>query len=327
MGLRARPVLHLSMPTAEVRTSPETLLPVPSGGLVPVTFTIVGLASRLRLRLDNVERLVEELVQGEEAAAPVLHRLHRDLRRLRFEFQVWRNFLYHGARKDTRSLALRLRRLAQLVGEVRDFDVGLELIEGAASSPSSAETTAILAGTRHRMEDDAHLGRELLRAYIRTERDSGLFASTRTSLGARTRSTNQREFRRRLHRIQRRHYRALRDAGRETRETPSATRLHRLRSRLRRMRYFVEMVSQLEGHPPARLARPLRRLEGHLGDHNDLTQLLQHVDRQGPEIRDAPWVKQLRKKRRQTYRSLVHELDRRRVRAAMKQLKTELRTP
>src|SRR5580658_6229224 len=141
----------------------------------------VEFVGELERRLDSTLQELDRLVAAPRPAASALHRLHRDLRRLRIGVSVWARLLPKAPRAEVEGYDRRLKRLARLVGGVRDRDVTLSLLADR-TLPGSAQERIRLHQVRARLVDDARVGRELLRVILRSERDAGLFEGIRTAL-------------------------------------------------------------------------------------------------------------------------------------------------
>src|SRR5208282_3020395 len=94
----------------------------------PTSRDAAELARMLEVRLDGTLHEADRVIQNPKPAAESLHRLHRELRRLRVGLDVWARASTPARRLDLRSYDRRLRRLARLVGGVRDRDVALDLL-------------------------------------------------------------------------------------------------------------------------------------------------------------------------------------------------------
>jgi CHAD domain-containing protein len=287
---------------------------------MPLSWSADGLSTHLRGRLATIRSAIDDIESATDPSPESLHNLHRDLRRLWVESGLWHALLAEARQEESLAIRQRIRRLSRLVGEVRDFDVGIQLVAGAATAPSSRETSVMLVGAQHRMQDDARLGRELLRAYIRTERDSGLYDAVERLVSEPLPGRPVHRLEQMVDRQGRRYDRRVRRSFRRARAHPQLRRLHRLRGRLRQDRYFREMLAALARSKNTGVPRRLARLENELGGLNDLAVLGRHVKRQGPEVQDAVWADELRQKLRERRRNAVHDLGRRRTRVAVRSL-------
>ncbi len=140
------------------------------------------LANELDRLLSEVAGSVDDVVAHSHPSAESLHQLHREMRRLRDALGIWERLLTSRDRTLVAPLDLRLKRLARLVGRVRDRDVMIELIEGGTLPRPSRRDAWAIARLRARLRDDARTGRELLRVYLRSERDAHLFEGLRESV-------------------------------------------------------------------------------------------------------------------------------------------------
>jgi CHAD domain-containing protein len=277
--------------------------------------------ARLREGLDGLGRSFDLLSADPEPSAEQLHRLHTDLRRLRVGFRLLRSLEPAAARPRLKVLDRRLAEIARRVGEVRDRDVLLGLLAGAeevdrasASSPVPGDP---LPDLLLRLKDDARIGRELIRAYVRTEEDSGLFdelgrllevAPTLGALATFPRAE--------LDRVGR----PLGRATRKARRRLTRGRAHTLRVRLRRMRYLLELLGPVPGATQRRYPDRLVRLQRLLGQLHDRDNLADWIEELPAALRSAPWAKRLRGEHRAIRRRLTDELARRGLKEAIRSL-------
>src|SRR5208337_1461825 len=80
----------------------------------------LGTAAAWGDRFLAVERDARTLAAHPDPSPERLHRFHRDLRRLRIELRVLHHVLGPAGKSVAEDLGRRLKRLARLVGEVRD---------------------------------------------------------------------------------------------------------------------------------------------------------------------------------------------------------------
>lgn len=252
--------------------------------------------------LGEVGRGVEAVVDRPHATPALLHDLHRDMRRLRTGLAVWEQLLDKPDRAQLGPIDRRIRRLAQLIGQVRDRDVAVDLLGSVEAKARSAEERERLDRYRARLHDDARTGRELLRAFLRSERDALLFDEVRGVLRARARPTRSDRLHRLLSEHQTSGHMRLVEAHRKARKRPTMDRLHRLRIRVRRLRQISDLASTVDTEARGTVAASLRRLQQHLGRLHDLDLLLGGLD---PSLRDTRWAKALRKERRRQRRAVV----------------------
>lgn len=255
--------------------------------------------------LVEVTRDVDATIQLPRPTPAHLHRLHRDMRRLRTGLRVWEALLSAANREQLRPLRARVQRLARLVGQVRDRDVTLGLLDDVADQAGSDRELERLRQYRTRLQDDARTGRELLRAFLRSERQAHLFDQVSDSLRVgrgRIRGTQ-------LHRILTEHRRSKREnvltAHRKARRRPSMNRLHRLRIHVRRLRQVSDLASTVDPTTDVAFAESLRRLQQHLGRLHDLDVLLRDLD---PSLQETAWAEALRAARRRQRKAIVKVL-------------------
>lgn len=259
--------------------------------------------------LSEVTRGVDEVIQHPRPTAASLHRLHRDMRRLRTALAVWEELLGTADRVLLRPLSARLRRLAQLIGQVRDRDVTLGLLDGVAGDAGSDAELSRLKQYESRLQDDARTGRELLRAFLRSERQAHLFDHVGDTLKFRARSVRRTH----LHRVLSTHQAEGRtkvlQAHRKARRRPSMDRLHRLRIRVRRLRQLSDLASAVGSATDPAFGESLRRLQQHLGRLHDLDVVVHDL---APPLKKTGWAKALRKERRRQRKAIVKVLKSRR---------------
>jgi CHAD domain-containing protein len=241
-------------------------------------------------------------VERPHATPALLHDLHRDMRRLRTGLAVWEQLLESPDRSTLPPIDRRLRRLAQLIGQVRDRDVAVDLLGSVESKARSKAERERLDRYRARLHDDARTGRELLRAFLRSERDALLFDEVREALAAHVRQTRSDRLHRLLTEDQQRGHAKLAAAHRKARKRPSMDRLHRLRIRVRRLRQVSDLAGTVDPDARGTVTATLRRLQQHLGRLHDLDVLLVELD---PGLVDTRWAKALRKERRRQRRAVV----------------------
>jgi len=201
----------------------------------------------LRLRVELVRTLATLDREIERGIGPVglppeaVHDLHRELRRLASGLAVWARLVPADAQAGIEEISQRVRRLARLVGRVRDRDVTLTLLAPAARRRPRSEELGAWHEFLRRLREDGHTGRELLQAFLRTERQGGLFERARGVLELTPRADADRG----LHQIlgEERRFRQgrVRKAHRKARRRPTSERLHRLRIRIRQWRHLASL--------------------------------------------------------------------------------------
>lgn len=284
-------------------------------GLGPHNVAVGRLRDELGRLLAEVRRGTDRVLDRPTPTPATLHRLHRDLRRVRVGLRFWRETLPVPQQARWTALDRRLRHLARLVGQVRDRDVAVDLLSEVTDAAESAEDRERLSRFRTRLRDDAGIGRELLRAALRAARDGGLFDELEREVTAARASAAGRTFR--LERLLTRHradlHAKVARAHRRARRRPSTDRLHRLRIRVRRLRQLADLESALEAAGAVAVTRPLRRLQEDLGRLHDLDVLWLRLD---PSLRATRWARALRRERRDLRREVLALLDRSRPKRA-----------
>lgn len=253
-----------------------------------------------RLRAE-VLAAVDDLIERPHPSPESLHDLHRAMRRLRHALALWERLLPATRRASLRPLDRRLTRLARLVGQVRDRDVMLELIEGTTLPKPPPDETDRLARLRARLRDDGRTGRELLKVFLRSERDEGLFEELRRVLEYPSRAGGVAGLRQILAEEEQDRREGAQAARRKARRRPTSDRLHRLRIRLRRLRHLGELERQVDPGRATPASPAFRRLLSDLGRLHDLDVVLGGLD---PDTVSTAWGDRLRRSRRRLRRKL-----------------------
>ena len=269
-------------------------------------------AGPLRLRLELVRTLstldgeIERALVRSALTPEDIHDVHRDLRRLASGMAVWGHLVPTSQKVVVAEAARRLRRLARLVGRVRDRDVTSQLFASAARAPAGAAGPDPWHDFLGRLRDDRQTGRELLLAFLRSERQAGLFDRARNLLGLNPRADAGRGLHRILADERRLRQDRVRKAHRKARRRPTSQRLHRLRIRIRQWRHLstLELAARAtSSHPPP---PTWQRLQSRLGRLHDLDIALATVP---PELGGEAPVRRLRDRRRELRRSITAALD------------------
>jgi CHAD domain-containing protein len=259
------------------------------------------LAAKIREMLDAVTVQIDEVVARPHPTPEGLHELHRSMRRLRHALGFWTRLLRPGDRSLLKPLDRRLGRLARLVGRVRDRDVMLALIEGGSLAAPKPVDAPMVARLRARWRDDARTGRELLRVFLRSERDAHLFEQLAATLTLLPRSGAPKNLPVLLDEEEATRREQIRVAHRRARRKASASRFHRLRIQVRRLRHLSELRGALDPEHPALPPPVVRRLQSQLGRLHDLDLVLEGL---GSGLTRSEWGKALRRERRRLRRSI-----------------------
>jgi CHAD domain-containing protein len=260
---------------------------------------VQGLEQRLDLTLHELDRLI----LNPRPAATALHRLHRDLRRLRVGVGIWARLVPKVPRAELEGYDRRLKRLARLVGGVRDRDVTLSLLTDR-SLPGPARERVRLHQVRARLVDDARVGRELLRVFLRSERDAGLFEGIRASLHVTPHRNRVQHLDGYLAEIRDESRREVQAAHRQARRKPSTRRLHRLRIRMRNWRHLADLSVTLVPTQPVAAPPPLRALQRRLGRLHDL----EVAENLAGTAHGTRWARSLEEEQRRQRRRIVQQL-------------------
>lgn len=267
---------------------------------------IESLRGELERLTQTVARGAEEVIRRSRAPPGTLHRFHRELRRLRTGLAVWRELVASSQGDRLATLDRRVRRLAQLVGEVRDRDVAVDLLGSVEAAARRRRDQERLERYRARLRDDARTGRELLRAMLRSESDARLFDEVVAFLTEPVRAGATRVVPRVLSEHRTRSHEKLVVAHRKARKRPSMTRLHRLRIRVRRLRQITDLAGAIDPATTEPVTGSLRSLQQGLGRLHDLDVLLERLE---PSFRETRWARALHKERRRQRRRVLSALD------------------
>lgn len=256
--------------------------------------------------LDEVTKAVDQVVASAHPSVASLHRLHRQMRRLRTGLSLWESLLPGAERELLHPLDVRVKRLSRLVGRIRDRDIALSLLQRFDGRHATHRDLLRVTRFRIRVQDDARTGRELLRAFLRSERQARLLDDIKERLRSLPRSGSFRDPRRAVALAHARTYDKLRRAHRQARRHPSMERLHRLRIRIRRARQFSDLASSLDPQHEPGFASSLTRLQKNLGDLHDFDMVLVGLD---DEVRRTAWANALRDERRRRRREILKTLE------------------
>jgi CHAD domain-containing protein len=223
------------------------------------------------------------------------------MRRLRHALALWQRLLASRDQALVHPLDQRLKRLARLVGRVRDRDVMIDLIEGSTLPRPSGRDARAVARLSARLRDDARTGRELLMVYLRSERDAHLFEGLRESVEFVPRQGAAAGLTEVLEDEQARRRSDVRAAHRRARRRSSSTRLHRLRIQVRRLRHLSEVRSRLDRKNRTAFPPTIRRLQARLGRLHDLDLVLGGLD---PDLLSTTWGRALKAERRRVRRAI-----------------------
>ncbi len=263
------------------------------------------LASRIRELLATVTGQIDEVVARPHPTPESLHELHRSMRRLRHALGFWQRLLRPGDRSLLKPLDRRLSRLSRLVGRVRDRDVMIALLEGGSLPTPTPVDAPQVARLRARWRDDARTGRELLRVFLRSERDAHLFEQLAATLTLPPRSGAPRNLPALLDEEEEARRERIRVAHRRARRKSSVTRFHRLRIQVRRLRHLGELRGELDPDRPVLPPPVVRRLQSQLGQLHDLDIVLDGI---GSGLAASAWGDALRRERRRLRRAIEKSL-------------------
>ncbi|HTT17092.1 MAG TPA: CHAD domain-containing protein [Thermoplasmata archaeon] len=277
------------------RASPPASPPGPLRLQAELLTTLARLDHRLAVVLGRTGIEVEEI-----------HEIHRDLRRLASGLTVWSRLVPAADAAASLEAARRTRRLSRLVGRVRDRDVTTALLAPVARRRVANGTGGAWTAFLVELREDTHIQRELLRAFLRTERQAGLFERSRALLQLRPRPDAGRGLARILAEERRRRQGRVRRAHRKALRKPSSRRLHRLRIRIRQWRHLLalEVAARATRHPPP---PSWQRLQDRLGHLHDLDIALASLPK---ELAGSAPARRLREGRRRLRHSVQRSLER-----------------
>jgi len=257
--------------------------------------------------LAQVSGAIDEFVRLPSPSPDRVHRLHRAMRRLRVGLELWSRLLPAADQATVTTLARRVKRLARLVGQVRDRDIVLDLLQRTHPRGATALETQRFHRFWGRLRDDSRTGRELLRAFLTSERDAGLFRTIGETLALKPRSTAAADLARAMAKENHDRHEKVRRAHRRASERASSARLHRLRIRLRQFRHISDLTRSVEPAAAHRVPAVFRRLQDRLGKLHDLDVTLATLD---PDLHRSPWAAGLHKARKTTLSATRIELER-----------------
>jgi CHAD domain-containing protein len=289
--------------------------PRPSGPL--------RLRTELSRTLASLERRIDAGLLHAVLAPEEVHEIHRELRRLASGLSVWGRLVALRQEAVVREANGRVRRLARLVGRARDRDVTGGLLSPRRRDRPGSPGLEAWNGFLGRFREDTHIGHELLRAFLRSERQAGLFDRVRTLLALPPRPDASRGLHRILAEERRLRQGKVRKAHRKARRDPTSERLHRLRIRIRQWRHLATL--EATAHVPVGPPPPSwRSLQDRLGRLHDLDVALASIPE---ELVDASPAQRLRGLRRDLRESLRSSLERIAARPERAAARARLRRP
>ncbi|HEV2519787.1 MAG TPA: CHAD domain-containing protein [Thermoplasmata archaeon] len=304
-----RPRRRLREPGASGATSP--IAPVPGG------FSIGPAALRIA---DSTGRDAVRISVASDPTPEQLHRFHQRLRRLRGAVRIAASLLPRAHEEIASEVDRRLRRVARLVGEVRDFDVAAAHLSDPRLTTSPEPPGALLETEVRRLREEARTGRALLGAFLRSEIDRGLFREAEEILRSSPRRLRGpgawRACRSAVKWVRSRLERALKKARR--RGDPD--RMHRLRMELRRAHLVSDFIDAAVGRRESSYPGRLARLQRALGTLHDLDLLMEGLEALGARVSDSEWIRREDRRRRALRKRLTSEVGRRSTKFAIASL-------
>ncbi len=264
------------------------------------------LRTELRRTLLGLDRRIEWGLDAATLPSQEIHEIHRELRRLGSGLAVWGQLVAAEPAGGVREATGRIRRLARLVGRARDRDVTGALLAPSRARRSGDGEPEAWREFLGRFQEDSHTGRELLRAFLRSERQAGLFDRVLGFLELTPRADAGRGLHRILADERRRRQGKVRKAHRKARRDPTSERLHRLRIRIRQWRHLasLEAAARVPANPPP---PSWRSLQDRLGRLHDLDVALATIPK---ELDGSTPVRRLRHRRRELRTSVRTSLER-----------------
>lgn len=256
--------------------------------------------------LGEVTNSVDVVIASHHPSPESLHRLHRQMRRLRTGLALWEALLPSADRDLLHPLIVRVKRLSRLVGRIRDRDIALSLLQRFDRGDARRRDIARVERYRTRVQDDARTGRELLRAFLRSERQARLLDDVGERLRSLPRAGSFRDAHRAVSAAHVRTHDNLLRAHRKALRRPSMERLHRLRIRIRRARQFSDLAVALDPRHERRFSTSMVRLQKDLGDLHDLDMILSGLD---AEVANTAWARSLRVDRRRRRKAIAKALE------------------
>ncbi len=264
----------------------------------------IRLRGEVARSLDRARAEIDQGLGHSVLPPDVLHALHQELRRVASGLAVWGRLVPVRAEAEVEEVAQRLRRLARLVGRVRDRDVTMDLLARGGRGAASAADREAWRGFLGRLREDGHTDRELLRAFLTTERASGLLDRAQSALELPARPDAAQGLAQILGQERRERQGRVRKARRKARRKPTVERLHRLRIRIRQWRHLAS-IEAAAGHAGAPPPESWRQLQARLGRLHDLDVALATV----PEtLADSAPCRRLRASRRTLRRGIQQGL-------------------
>lgn len=242
--------------------------------------------------------------------AETLHRLHRDLRELRVTHRLLLPLPHGGVHEDATDR--RLRRLAGLVGEVRDRDVAIEILLRSGRAVDLHLRRSLQVRLRH----EGQIGRELLRGNARSELERHLLQTVIRDVAGAAVPGPARLRREMETALTQRHATVVRAFRRGLRK-PSTRRLHRLRIALRNARALRVLVGRATGHPADSVPSDLGKLQRELGRLHDLDMVAERIAGLPSGESLDRWERQWRRTRKNERIQVLTRMQRKRTRKSL----------
>lgn len=243
-----------------------------------------------------------------------LHRLHRDLRELRVSHRLLLPLPKAGPKAGSQEDVVdrRLRKLAGLVGEVRDRDVAIDLLLRAGRDVDARLRQTL----RNQLRHEGEVGRELLRAAARAELERRLLQTViRDVAGAAV--PGPARLRRELQSTLSQHHQTVVRAFRRGLKKPSTRRLHRLRIALRNARALRVLVGRATGHPAESVPAELEKLQRALGRLHDLDLVAERIAGLPSGENLDRWERKWRRARKSERIQVLARMQRKRTRKSL----------
>lgn len=272
-------------------------------------------------RLTRLSYRVEERLQAISRARGLgvedVHDLRSDLRRLRIWFRPWRRMLTRGSASLGKDIDRQVAELARLSGDVRDRDIGLELLKPPSKLSAVVRRNRYLKAAQETLAKEGKKGRRLLVRSATVMLDAQTLPALRMLVTQlRTASlafSCERSLVRESEQCQRRVIRSFDRAV----ARPTIQRLHELRIALREVRIYQEAVPPRVGMG---FNRPAERLQRRLGELHDLDVLCERLRSLTPSAGLLTWSERVESERDQQLRRVTRNLRRARMHGVVRSI-------
>jgi CHAD domain-containing protein len=225
----------------------------------------------------------------------VVHDLHRDLRRSRFEGQIVVRVL--GGPRSDRSLErpADLRELERTLGRWRDVEIARELWRSVRTRPTPGPEARWLAARERSLDREAQgYEEQAVRLSERLLRAASAPVATQRAPGALRKIEAPPRWRKELEARRRRYLKSLKRIDGELAPEPA----HAFRQELRRLGVFYDLLSAAPWAAPPRRPAKVQRVLDRLGQVHDLDRALARLSHErAGTVREA-FARRLKAERR-----------------------------